>query len=150
MAEDPARIRRLVAATGRFSADEQGIAEELALERIEKGRLSGYEFEFACQGDRLLGYACFGPIPGTEKSWDLYWIAVDPGQQGTGLGSSILARVEAAIRRAGGAMLYADTSSIAAYGPTRGFYLARGFGVTAELPDFYRPGDGKVIFSKRL
>ena len=102
--EDPPRIRQLVAATGLFSADEQAIAEELAVERIEKGRRSGYEFEFATAGDRLAGYACYGPIPGSVTGWDLYWIAVDPDRQGGGLGSALL-------RRAGGTALV-DTSSL--------------------------------------
>ena len=148
--DDPDRIRRLVAATGMFSAEEQAIAAELAQERIEKGRQSGYEFELAFRGDALIGYACYGPIPGSETSWDLYWIAVAPGLQGSGLGSAILGRVEVAIRRARGQALYADTSSSHAYAATRAFYAARGFELAAEFPDFYRKGDGKTVFVKRI
>ena len=32
----------------------------------------------------LLGFACCGPDAGTEGTFDLYWIAVDPAAQGTG------------------------------------------------------------------
>lgn len=148
--EDPARIRALVAATDRFSADEIAIAEELAQERITRGRASGYHFLFANRGDRLEGFACYGQIPGSETSWDLYWIAVHPELQGQGLGAEILRRVETAIVRAGGDQSFIDTSSSPAYASTRAFYLRQGYHLAAELADFYRAGDGKAIYAKAL
>src|SRR3546814_14393271 len=83
-------------------------------------------------------------------SHDLYWIAVHPDRQGRGFGHRILARAEAAMRRAGAQRIYIDTSTSERYAPTRAFYGAAGFSLTAELPDFYRPGDGKAIFSTAL
>ncbi|WP_317054859.1 GNAT family N-acetyltransferase [Roseovarius rhodophyticola] len=148
--EDPGRIRALVAATDRFSADEIEIAVELAQERITLGRASGYHFLFANRGDRLEGFACFGQIPGSETSWDLYWIAVQPEQHGQGLGAEILRRVEATIGRAGGRQVFIDTSSSPAYASTRTFYLRQGYHLAAELADFYRQGDGKAIYAKAL
>ena len=126
------------------------IAAELAVERIERGRHSGYEFILATEGDRLTGYACYGRIPGSEFGWDLYWIAVAPSAQGRGLGAKLIERTERAIRREGGRTLWADTSSGPHYEPTRAFYRARGFTLAADLADFYRPGDGKTIFRKDL
>ena len=148
--EDPPKIRALVIATGMFSAEEEKIAEELAVERIERGRVSSYEFILAFEGDRLIGYTCYGKIPGSDLGWDLYWIAVAPALQGKGLGRRLLERTEAAIRRDGGRMLYADTSSRASYEQTRAFYTGHGFTLAADLPDFYRQGDGKAIFRKEL
>lgn len=148
--DDPAKIRQLVASTGMFSSEEEAIAAELAVERIERGRVSGYEFILAYEGDRLLGYTCYGRIPGSEFGWDLYWIAVAPSEQGKGLGARLMERTEAAIRRAGGRTLWCDTSSGPQYEPTRAFYRARGFELAADLKDFYRPGDGKTIFRKEL
>lgn len=147
---DPAAIRALVDATGKFSGDEIAIAEELPRERLAQGKASGYEFVLVSEGGRLLGYTCFGQIPGSEVSWDLYWIAVAPEAQGNGLGGELLRRSEAAIRRAGGRQVFIETSSTPAYAPTRGFYLRQGYAVAAELADFYRSGDGKVIYSRRL
>lgn len=149
-ASDPQRLRQLVAATGKFSAEETAIAEELGAERIARGRASGYEFVLVEQGDTLLGFACFGRIPGSETSWDLYWIAVHPDHQGKGLGGQILARSETAMHRAGAEQVFVDTSTVELYEPTRRFYQSKGYALAAEFADFYRPGDGKAIFRKGL
>jgi ribosomal protein S18 acetylase RimI-like enzyme len=147
---DIAAVRRLVAATGFFTAEEIGIAAELVEERLRRGDASGYHFVLAETGGALAGYACFGPIAGTQSAFDLYWIAVDPARQGGGLGRLVLAKAEAAMRRMGASRHYAETSSTERYAPTRGFYLATGFREVACIPDFYRPGDGKVIYERVL
>jgi len=147
---DPRAIERLVASTGMFTTAETAIALELAVERVAKGRSSGYEFIIAEADDKLLGYACYGPTPGTEATFDLYWIVVGPDAQRRGLGRMLLERVETAVRRIGGHSVYVDTSSSEKYEPTRRFYRRTGFRKVAELPDFYRRGDGKVIMVKDL
>lgn len=147
---DSAAIERLVETTGFFSTEEVAIARELAEAATAHGPASGYEFLLAGGPDGLAGYACFGRIPGTEGSFDLYWIVVSPHLQGQGVGRWLLAETEAAISALGGSRLYVDTSSRPQYAPTRRFYAACSYVVAAELPDFYRPGDGKVIFLKVL
>jgi D-alanine-D-alanine ligase len=148
--EDRPEVGRLVRATGFFSEEEADIAEELVEERLARGDASGYRFVFAEAGDRLLGYACFGPIPGSVHSFDLYWIAVDPGQQGRGVGRTLMAAAERIMAGDGARRIYADTSSRPQYEPTRAFYLACGYRKEAFLTDFYAPGDGKVIFVKAV
>lgn len=149
-AEDEERVRRLVAATGFFTPDEIDIAAELVRERVAKGAPSGYEFITAEIGEQLAGYACYGPIAGSDVAHDLYWIAVQPEWRGRGIGELIMRRVEEAVRGKGGRQVYADTSSSTKYAATRAFYLAQGFKQAALLEDFYRKGDGKVIFAKRV
>jgi len=146
--EDAARIRRLVAGTGMFSAAEVDIAVELADERVAKGRNSGYEFVIAEEDGRMIGYSCYGATPATKGTFDLYWIVVGADYQGRGFGREILARTEAAVRQIGGARLYVDTSGTEKYAPTRAFYRKSGFRKVAELPDFYGAGDSKVILVK--
>jgi ribosomal protein S18 acetylase RimI-like enzyme len=148
--EDREAVGRLVRATGFFSEEESGIAVELVDERLAKGEASGYLFLFAEEEARLSGYACFGPIPGSLHSCDLYWIAVDPNGQGRGIGKKLLAESERLMAERGARRVYADTSSRPQYEPTRAFYLACGYRQEAFLPDFYAPGDGKVIFVKLL
>ncbi|MGH6734942.1 MAG: GNAT family N-acetyltransferase [Methyloceanibacter sp.] len=150
MADDVGRVRALVANTGMFGAAEVDIAAELVTERLTKGIRSGYHFVLAERGSGLVAYACYGPIDGTQGSFDLYWIAVAPEEQGRGLGTQVYARAEAAMRRAGAKRIYADTSSSDRYAGTRGFYQRMGFKEDARLSDFYGPGDGKVIYVKEL
>jgi D-alanine-D-alanine ligase len=145
---DPAAVEALVRATGVFSPAEVTIARELVEERLSRGAASGYEFLFVDDEDGLLGYACWGPIPCTERSYDLYWIAVRPERQGGGVGRRILALAEEEIARSGGARIYVETSTRAAYDPTRAFYERCGYARAATFDDFYAQGDGKAVYLK--
>jgi D-alanine-D-alanine ligase len=147
---DPAGIETLVRDTGFFSEAEIGIARELADDGLAQGDSSHYRFVLADCDETLAGYACFGAVPCTRSAWDLYWIAVAPRVQGQQLGRELLDLVEAAIRAAGGTRVYVDTSSRPQYVPTRIFYARRGYTQAAEFPDFYGPGDGKIVFAKAL
>ena len=49
---------------------------------------------------------------------------------------------------AGAKRIYADTSSSDRYAGTRSFYERMGFREGARLPDFYAPGDGKIVYVK--
>ena len=150
MADDVGRVRSLVASTGFFNAAEVDVAADLVTERLAKGIRSGYHFILAERGSGLVAYACYGPIEGTQGSFDLYWIAVAPEEQRKGLGPQVFARAESAMRKAGAKKIYVDTSSSDRYAGTRGFYQRMGFAEDARLPDFYGPGDSKVIYVKEL
>jgi len=149
-ATDVAAVRDLVAATGFFNDEEIAIAAELVQERLDRGEASGYEFLFAERDGRLVGYSCYGRIPCSSVSWDLYWIAVHPDLQGSGFGKRLLADTEDRVRAAGGLAVYAETSGRAQYRSTRGFYLRSGYAEGAVFADFYAPGDAKYVFVKRL
>jgi GNAT superfamily N-acetyltransferase len=149
LAGDPVAVRSLARSTGFFSAEEVQIAGDLVDESL-RAPAAGYEFLLADGPAGLAGYTCFGRIPGTAASHDLYWIVIAPALQGQGLGRHLLGESEARVRLLGGTRMYADTSSRPQYLATRRFYAACGYTVAAELPDFYRPGDGKVIFVRVL
>jgi GNAT superfamily N-acetyltransferase len=123
---------------------------ELAQERLTKGDPSGYHFILAEQYGRLAGYTCYGPIPCTRNSFDLYWIAVHPEYQRKGLGRRLIRETEARIRKAGGNRIYVDTSQRDQYASTRAFYEGCGYRLETVLKDFYAPEDGKVIYCKVL
>ncbi|MEX1314856.1 MAG: GNAT family N-acetyltransferase, partial [Desulfotignum sp.] len=150
MPDDIEEIRNLVAGTGFFREDEVKIAAELVQERLEKGPASGYYFVLASKAGRLAGYGCYGPIPCTVAGYDIYWIAVSPKFQGKGLGQALLANMEQRISEAAGTRIYVETASQPRYAPTRVFYERCGYTVAATLPDFYSPGDDKVIYIKSL
>lgn len=141
----------MVESTGFFHPPEVDVAVELVDERLARGEASGYFFIFADDAeDRPIGYACYGPIACTLGSFDLYWIAVDGGVQGRGLGQELVRRSEELIRAAGGRHVYIETSGRPLYEPTRRFYARCGYELAAELEDFYAPGDAKLIYRKAL
>ncbi|MDZ7371200.1 MAG: GNAT family N-acetyltransferase [candidate division KSB1 bacterium] len=148
--QDRESVREIVTSAGFFYPAEIPIAVELVNERLEKGEASGYHFIFAEIDGKTVGYACYGPIPCTMASWDLYWIAVHQKVRGQGIGKALLRECEAAVRNAGGRRLYIETSGRELYAPTRAFYLANGCILEATLKDFYAPGDDKCIFVKVL
>ena len=98
----------------------------------------------------LRGFACFGPTPGTDRTFDLYWIAVDRAAQGSGCGTVLLSEVERRLEALHARMLVVETSSRSDYTATRGFYLDRGYVEAARVREFYAPKDDRIILTKRL
>lgn len=143
------QVRALVGATDFFSNDEIEVAVELLKEALESGTGSGYEFVFAHEqapGNKLIGYTCYGLTPCTKGSYDLYWIAVHPAHQGKGVGKMLVEQTCRLVQSRQGRAIYAETSGREQYAPSRKFYLRAGFNEVAKLPDFYAPGDDKLIF----
>jgi ribosomal protein S18 acetylase RimI-like enzyme len=157
---DPAAVRGIVASTGFFHDFEVDVAVELVQERLSRSLASEYHFLFADLNSHPIGYACFGPIPCTQGSFDLYWIAVHAAHQGSGLGRRLMAEAEramlAGVPGADGRPLpparrvYIETSSLPRYAPTWRFYERCEYTIEARLKDFYAAGDDKLIYAKAL
>lgn len=149
-ASDRAPLEELIRATEFFNPEEIGVALELVDDRLANGEASHYQFLVGEVDGQVAGYACWGPVPGTLASVDLYWIVVHPAFQGKKAGSALLSATEEHVRSEGRTRVYVETSTRAQYHPTRAFYAACGYTLAAELPDFYAPGDGKAMFVKVL
>lgn len=160
---DADSISEITRATGVFREDELRIAEEVFADCVSAPGPSGGGSADP-QGDRvarpyyglgaevngkLLGWICWGETPCTERTWDLYWLAVDPASHGKGVGRALVEEME---RRLHGVarLISVDTSGRQDYGPTRAFYAACGYQAVAIVPDFYAAGDDQVIFTKQL
>ncbi len=150
LSTDTAAVREIAESSGFFYPAEIEVACDLVRERLSKGIESGYYFLFAEEDRKAIGYTCFGPVPCTLDSYDLYWIAVHHARRGSGIGRDLLNRSEEIIRNMGGKRIYVETSSRDLYRPTMAFYRACGYKIEAALEDFYGPGDAKVIFLKIL
>jgi len=140
------RLREILDATAVFRPDEVTMALELFDEAAE----GDYEFVGAFESDSLVAYACFGATPGTDRTFDLYWIAVHPSAQRHGGGSRLLAEVERRLTERGARLLVVETSSRGEYAATRHFYAVHGFREVARMRDFYAPSDDRVIYTKSL
>ncbi|MEP7064557.1 MAG: GNAT family N-acetyltransferase, partial [Gemmatimonadota bacterium] len=142
-------IFEILEATGVFAPAEIDVAMEL----FDDGMRSSESYELIGVVDEqgtLQGYACWGPTPGTDGGYDLYWIAVDPRAQGGGYGSALMRAVEELLRERGARLLVIETSSREAYSQTRSFYERGGYMERARVRGFYAVDDDRVIFSKML
>jgi ribosomal protein S18 acetylase RimI-like enzyme len=150
---DRSRIHEMVAAAGKFTEAEVAVALEVVDAALAEGEESGYLVAVLEEGRERLtvrGYVCYGPTPLTDGVYDLYWIVVDPPSQGKGFGHRLLEHVEKDVAARGGRMLLIETSSQQSYGATIRFYERSGYDLAARVKDFYRLGDDKLIFSKKL
>ena len=145
---DLTAISSILHTSGFFNTEEVEMGVSLISERLEKGEECGYYFQFIEDDSELIGYSCYGPIPGTAHSFDLYWIAVDKEYRGHGIGSLLLNKTEEEILSMRGERIYIETSSSEMYLPTRSFYQKSGYTQEAELVDYYKRGDNKLIYVK--
>jgi ribosomal protein S18 acetylase RimI-like enzyme len=142
-------VLELIRATGFFTPDEVKVAEELIDIYLQQPDQRDY-FIVVVENEqgRVAGYMTYGPTPLTEGTWDLYWIAVSPADQGKGYGQQLVRWLEEEVRKRKGRLIIIETSSQPKYEPTRKFYEKLGYAEVARIPDFYRPGDDRVIFGK--
>ena len=143
-----ARFEQLTRATGLFREEEVATAVELLDDSLAGD--ADYRFVGAFDGNQLIGYACWGPTPGTEATHDLYWIVVDRDRQGAGVGSQLLDEVERRLAADGARLVVVETSSRPDYEPTRRFYERRGYTRTATVQAYYAPADDLLIYTKDL
>ncbi len=143
-------VSEILTSTGFFYDHEIPVAMELVEEAVTKGKESGYEFVFIDINGKPAGYACYGLIPCTKTSYDLYWIVVHNNYRGKGLGKIILGEVEKDVTAWGGTAIYIETSDKKQYIPTQKFYESAGCTLEATFTDFYDIGDHKRVYVKRI
>jgi len=148
---DRGTILEISSAVGVFTGEEVATVDELLEEYLHTQGQRDYEFFAACDDeDRVLGFVCFGPTALTEGTFDLYWIAVSKSIHGGGVGRALMEWTEEHLRAAGGRILVAETSGTPEYAPTRRFYERLGYEGHLSVPDYYRPGDDLILYSKHL
>jgi ribosomal protein S18 acetylase RimI-like enzyme len=148
--DDIPRLEEILVATGAFTDAEVAVAVELLETVVNDPLQQDYEVAVADIGDRVAGYVLFGPVPLTEGNYDLYWIAVDPDTQGSGVGRRLMKHVEDQVRQRGARLLCLETSSQGGYLRTRTFYEQAGYTEESCIRDFYKPGDDRLTYVKRF
>lgn len=147
--QDKTPVLDLIRATGMFMPGEFVVAEELIDIYLGVPEQQDYRIvviEDAREG--VAGYLTWGPTPMAEDAYDLYWMAVAPAEQGKGRGKELVRWLEAEVRKINGRMIIIETSSQPKYHPTRQFYIGLDYKEVARIPDFYKPGDDRVIYAK--
>jgi len=150
----PADVPHLVpltAATGVFNDLEVRTLGEVFKDYFK----SAYEEEghrcFTADGPAgPTGFVYVAPDEMTVGAWELWWIVVGKPYHGKGLGGELLRFAEQYVRSHGARVMTLDTSSTPDYLPTHKFYEKYGYKLVGTLPEYYRDGDDKVIFWKRI
>lgn len=149
--QDFDQIRSIVIATDVFSQEEIDIAVELLDIYLNDPDQKDYELFSYIDGEgKVSGYICIGPTPATKSTYDLYWIAVDPVTQSKGVGTVLLNYTEDVLKKRGGRLLIAETSSISKYDNTRRFYEQKKFQKLAHIKEYYKENDDLIIYGKYL
>ncbi|MGD9875018.1 MAG: GNAT family N-acetyltransferase [Kiritimatiellia bacterium] len=141
-------LMKILAGTAFFHDNELQIGEEVLLDAVNELKMSDYQSYTACVNGKPAGWVCWGATPCTDKTFDVYWLAVDKKIQGKGIGKKLMAFTEESIWEAGGRLAVLETAGREDYEPTRNFYIAIGYTEAARVKDFYAPGDDKVIYTK--
>jgi len=148
---DRGKIASLLRQRSVFTDEEIQVALDVIDEALNRPERKDYQVYGAFDTDRnLSGFICFGPIPMTEKCYDLYWIMVDEASSRQGVGGRLLGLMEKFVAREGARRIYVETSSTAPYQAARAFYEKHGYRLVCSLNDFYREGDHKMIFMKEV
>lgn len=149
--KDRARLLSILIRTRAFTSAEIDVAMELIDSVLKDPKQKDYQIDcLADDQDQVIGYICYGPVPMTEGTFDLYWIAVDPDLQEKGAGSKLLSFLDEVLKSEGGRLILADTSTVPQYEKTQRFYMKNGFKEVARVPDYYYPGNDRVTFWKKL
>ncbi len=146
-------LHKLVQSTEVFSVEEITCAVELIDLGIDKEEdPEGYKLLVAelPEDKTLAGYVCYGRVPFTRSTWDLYWLATHPELRRRGVGRALCTKMEEIIGKLGGTHIRVETSGTSGYGAARDFYERAGYAQVARIPDFYKPGDDLFTFLKRL
>jgi ribosomal protein S18 acetylase RimI-like enzyme len=145
---DRPAVADLVASVELFSGPERLVAMEVVDAYMEHPGKDYHALGAFTPRDVLLGYACYGPTPCTSGTWDLYWIAVSGQARSRGVGTLLMEEIERRLVEESARLLLIETSSRADYARTRAFYERRGYRVVSRVPDFYAPGDDRVMFAR--
>jgi len=148
--EDRSPILEILYRTRMFTPLEIEVARELIDAWLYHPEQKDYILYTAEGEGKVTGYVCYGPTPATEGTFDLYWIAVDPLYQRSGIGKELLLFTEKRIQECNGRLIIIETSSQEKYAPTRSFYERNGYTLEARIKDFYRVGDDRLIYVKRF
>ena len=147
--EDKGPVLNLVRATGMFTPAEIDVAEELLEVYLGQPEQKDYRVVVVENDEKdVVGYMTWGPTPLAEDAYDLYWMAVSPAEQGKGRGKALVRWLEDEVRKRNGRMVVIETSSQPKYQATRQFYIDLDYREVARVPDFYKPGDDRVIYAK--
>ncbi len=104
----------------------------------------------ATENDKPIAIGFCAPEKLTDGTYNLYAIGVRSDIQGKGIGGKMMAYIEDQLSAKGARILIVDTSGTNEFKMTRRFYEKLGYHQEAVIRDFWKEGDDKVVFWKKL
>ena len=89
---DVERIKELALINNMFEPEEMGAFDEM-LAGFFDGSLEGHQWIVATSDDQpnqIAAAAYYAPEPFSDRMWNLYFIATDPDQHGSGSGTTLI------------------------------------------------------------
>jgi ribosomal protein S18 acetylase RimI-like enzyme len=148
--KDRKQIQEILVTTSMFTREEVDVAMELVDIYLHDKKQQDYDVYVSETDGRVSGYICYGPTPAAEGTFDIYWIAVSSVLQAKGIGSALLQFAEKEIAGKKGRLIVIETSSLEKYAPTQAFYVRNQYILESRIKDFYRIGDDRLTYTKRL
>jgi ribosomal protein S18 acetylase RimI-like enzyme len=109
--------------SGVFTPTEVACVDELLDVFLHRRDNHDYTFLVCCNDDpQPAAFACYGPRPLTDGTYDLYWLCVSKSAQGRGLATTLLEQIERDLTAAHARLLVVETSGTPTYAPARAFY----------------------------
>lgn len=146
-------IKQIAVAADMFSVEEVSFFDEMFGGWLD-GMLEGHQWLVAERVDgTVLAAANFAPEPFADRMWNLYFIAVAPGEQGQGVGRALMRQAESelvAMSDDEARVVVVETSSTEQYRLAREFYAKLGYDQEARIRQFYGPNDDKIVFWKSI
>ena len=99
---------------------------------------------------KVIGFGYCVPEQLTEGTFNLLAIAVQKNLQGNGLGKQMIHYLENYLNDGKHRVLIIETSSHPDFALTQKFYLNLNYSKVATIPDFWKEGEDKVVFWKKL
>ncbi|OKH52865.1 hypothetical protein NIES2101_13315 [Calothrix sp. HK-06] len=147
--KDREGILEVIQAVGLFTAPEVEFMSGL-VDSFLNGEQEDSHYWVVAEKDGVQGVGYYGPENFAQEVYNLYFIGVKPDKQGQGVGASLVKFIENHLHELKQRILLVETSGLPEFEKTRQFYLKQGFVQEAVVREYYKAGDDKVIFWKKL
>jgi ribosomal protein S18 acetylase RimI-like enzyme len=133
-----------------FRTGELKVAQEVLDDALAHSSKEDYKSYVATENKDIVGWICFGPVPCTLGTFEIYCLVVIPSKQHCGVGSYLMQYATNLIENQKGRMIVVETSGSNRYLSARQFYEKIGYREVSRIRNFYTTGDDKVVYIMHL
>lgn len=145
-AQDIEALKQVVDSSQLFPAE---FLEEMIAEYLNNPETQELWFSYA-DGQTPLAVGYCVPEKLTEGTFNLLAIGVSQQAQRRGIARQMMAYIEQLLKQKGARVLIVETSSDEAQSAARALYRNLGYSHEATIRDFWKEGEDKIVFWKKL